>query len=78
MTLFWILCAALLVLALSFLVWPLWRKSAADNSVLRAAGFDASVLFTSSNKRTCNSRFPCSKASWVKRPLFKSVSSSLA
>ncbi len=37
MTLFWILCAALLVLALSFLVWPLWRKSAADNSVLRDA-----------------------------------------
>ncbi len=37
MTLFWLLCAALLVLALSFLVWPLWRKSAADNQVLRDA-----------------------------------------
>lgn len=37
MTLFWILCAALLVLALSFLVWPLWRKSAANNDVLRDA-----------------------------------------
>ncbi len=37
MTLFWILCAALLALALSFLVLPLWRKSAADNQVLRDA-----------------------------------------
>ncbi len=37
MTLFWILCAALLALALSFLVWPLWRKSSADNQVLRDA-----------------------------------------
>ena len=37
MTLFWILCAALLVLALSFLVWPLLRKSAASNDVLRDA-----------------------------------------
>ena len=37
MTLFWILCATLLALALSFLIFPLWRKSAADNSVLRDA-----------------------------------------
>jgi cytochrome c-type biogenesis protein CcmH len=37
MTLFWIFCAALLALALSFLVFPLWRKSASDNSVLRDA-----------------------------------------
>ncbi len=37
MTLFWILCAVLLLVALSFLLWPLLRKSSADNSVLRDA-----------------------------------------
>ncbi len=37
MTLFWILCAALLLAALSFLIWPLWRKSASNNNVLRDA-----------------------------------------
>jgi cytochrome c-type biogenesis protein CcmH len=37
MTLFWILCAALLIVALSFLLWPLLRKSAANNDVLRDA-----------------------------------------
>jgi cytochrome c-type biogenesis protein CcmH len=37
MTLFWILCAALLLVALVFVVWPLWRKSAKSNEVLRDA-----------------------------------------
>jgi cytochrome c-type biogenesis protein CcmH len=37
MTLFWILCSVLLVAALSFVVWPLWRKSAKSNAVLRDA-----------------------------------------
>ncbi len=37
MTLFWILCAALLLAALPFVVWPLWRKSAKNNDVLRDA-----------------------------------------
>jgi cytochrome c-type biogenesis protein CcmI len=37
MTLFWIFCAVLLLLALPFVVWPLWRKSAANNDVLRDA-----------------------------------------
>lgn len=37
MTLFWILSAVLLVAALPFVVWPLWRKSAGSNDVLRDA-----------------------------------------
>ncbi len=37
MTLFWILCAVMLLVALSFLLWPLLRKSAANNNVLRDA-----------------------------------------
>jgi cytochrome c-type biogenesis protein CcmH len=37
MTLFWIWCAVLLVVALAFVVWPLWRKSAKSNEVLRDA-----------------------------------------
>lgn len=37
MTLFWILCAVLLVVALLFVVWPLWRKMARNNDVLRDA-----------------------------------------
>ncbi len=37
MTLFWILSAALVMSALPFVVWPLWRKSAANNDVLRDA-----------------------------------------
>ncbi len=37
MTLFWILCAVMLLVALSFLLWPLLRKSAANNDVLRDA-----------------------------------------
>lgn len=37
MTLFWIICGALLLAALPFVVWPLWRKSAANNDVLRDA-----------------------------------------
>jgi cytochrome c-type biogenesis protein CcmH len=37
MTLFWIWCAVLLVVALAFVVWPLWRKSAKSNDVLRDA-----------------------------------------
>ncbi|MDD4930307.1 MAG: c-type cytochrome biogenesis protein CcmI [Gallionella sp.] len=37
MTLFWIFCAVLLIVALPFVVWPLWRKSAANNDVLRDA-----------------------------------------
>lgn len=37
MTLFWIYCAVLLIAALPFLVWPLWRKKAANNDVLRDA-----------------------------------------
>lgn len=37
MTLFWIFCAALLLLAMLFVVWPLWRKSGNSNEVLRDA-----------------------------------------
>ncbi|OGS92077.1 MAG: c-type cytochrome biogenesis protein CcmI [Gallionellales bacterium GWA2_59_43] len=37
MTLFWIVCAVLLVIALLFLVLPLWRASANNNDVLRDA-----------------------------------------
>jgi len=37
MTLFWILSAVLLIVALPFVVWPLWRNSAANNDVLRDA-----------------------------------------
>ena len=37
MTLFWILCAVLLIVALPFVVWPLWRKTATNNDVLRDA-----------------------------------------
>ncbi|HEX7454591.1 MAG TPA: c-type cytochrome biogenesis protein CcmI [Gallionella sp.] len=37
MTLFWIYCAVLLIVALPFVVWPLWRKKAANNDVLRDA-----------------------------------------
>ncbi len=37
MTLFWILSAVLLIAALPFVVLPLWRKSAANNDVLRDA-----------------------------------------
>jgi cytochrome c-type biogenesis protein CcmH len=37
MTLFWIWCSVLLVAALAFVVWPLWRKSVKSNAVLRDA-----------------------------------------
>ena len=37
MTLFWIICAALLIVALPFVVWPLWRKTVVSNKVLRDA-----------------------------------------
>ncbi len=37
MTLFWTYCAALLAAALPFVIWPLWRKSATSNDVLRDA-----------------------------------------
>ena len=37
MTLFWILCAVLLIVALPFVVWPLWHKKAVNNDVLRDA-----------------------------------------
>jgi len=37
MTTFWIICAALLIVALPFVVWPLWRKTAQSNDVLRDA-----------------------------------------
>ncbi|MFA6972351.1 MAG: c-type cytochrome biogenesis protein CcmI [Gallionella sp.] len=37
MTLFWIFCAVLLIVALPFVIWPLWRKKAANNDVLRDA-----------------------------------------
>lgn len=37
MTLFWIVCAVLLVVALMFVVWPLLRKAAQSNDVLRDA-----------------------------------------
>lgn len=37
MTLFWLLCAALLLVAMLFVVFPLWRKSASANDVLRDA-----------------------------------------
>lgn len=37
MILFWILCAALLLVAVLFVVLPLWRKSSSNNDVLRDA-----------------------------------------
>ncbi len=37
MTIFWIICALLIVLALLFVVLPLWRRSASSNTVLRNA-----------------------------------------
>lgn len=37
MTLFWILCAAMLLVAVLFIALPLWRKSSSDNDVLRDA-----------------------------------------
>ncbi len=37
MTLFWIVCAVLLIVALLFVVLPLWRASAKNNDVLRDA-----------------------------------------
>lgn len=37
MTLFWIVCAVLLIVALPFVVLPLWRASANNNDVLRDA-----------------------------------------
>jgi len=37
MTLFWTISAALLLLAIIFLMVPLWRKSASSNDVLRDA-----------------------------------------
>lgn len=35
MILFWILCAALLLLAVIFVAFPLWRKTSSNNDVLR-------------------------------------------
>jgi cytochrome c-type biogenesis protein CcmH len=37
MTMFWILCALLLVVALLFVVWPLWRHGVKSNEVVRDA-----------------------------------------
>jgi cytochrome c-type biogenesis protein CcmH len=37
MTIFWIICALLIVVALLFVVLPLWRRSASSNTVLRNA-----------------------------------------
>ena len=37
MTLFWILSAALVIVALPFVIWPLWRNTASNNDVLRDA-----------------------------------------
>lgn len=37
MTLFWIICAVLLIVALLFVVLPLWRKTGKNNDVLRDA-----------------------------------------
>jgi cytochrome c-type biogenesis protein CcmH len=37
MTIFWMICALLLVVALLFVVLPLWRSAAKDNHVLRDA-----------------------------------------
>ncbi|HEX5337890.1 MAG TPA: c-type cytochrome biogenesis protein CcmI [Gallionella sp.] len=37
MTTFWIICAVLLIAALPFVVWPLWRKTVQSNDVLRDA-----------------------------------------
>lgn len=37
MTIFWIICALLIVVALSFVVLPLWSRKATGNSVLRNA-----------------------------------------
>ena len=37
MTLFWTFCALLILVAMLFVVWPLWRKSAFNNDVLRDA-----------------------------------------
>jgi len=37
MTIFWIICALLMVVALLFVVLPLWRRNASSNTVLRNA-----------------------------------------
>jgi cytochrome c-type biogenesis protein CcmH len=37
MTLFWIICAALLIIAILFVAVPLWRGTSKDNSVVRDA-----------------------------------------
>ncbi|MBI1175336.1 MAG: c-type cytochrome biogenesis protein CcmI [Sideroxydans sp.] len=37
MTTFWIICALLLVVALLFVVWPLWRHTVKNNEVIRDA-----------------------------------------
>ncbi|MEQ1555951.1 MAG: c-type cytochrome biogenesis protein CcmI, partial [Gallionella sp.] len=37
MTLFWILAASLLLIAIAFVVIPLWRKNTGNNAVLRDA-----------------------------------------
>ena len=37
MTLVWTFCALLILVAMLFVVWPLWRKSAFNNDVLRDA-----------------------------------------
>lgn len=37
MTTFWILCALLLVVALLFVVWPLWRQTVKNNDMVRDA-----------------------------------------
>ncbi len=37
MTIFWIICALLIVVALLFVVLPLWRRSSSGNAVLRNA-----------------------------------------
>ena len=37
MTLFWIICALLLAVALLFVVWPLWRGTVKSNDVVRDA-----------------------------------------
>jgi len=37
MTIFWIICALLIVVALLFVVLPLWRRSTSSNTVLRNA-----------------------------------------
>src|ERR1035437_7979045 len=37
MTIFWIICALLILVALLFVVLPLWRRSTSSNAVLRNA-----------------------------------------